>query len=234
MRGLASWTNASGWWRARLLLAVAVAAPVALAGCGGRQSPAVATLAEYSAALERGDYDAAYQMMADEFRRRHSKDEFMRMLKESPAEVRETIARLRGPTRAVAISAELRYGIGDRLRLVEENGRWRIVESPIAFYSQATPRDALRSFIRAYKLQRWDIILDLVPSEYRERMTVDKVRKQFAGADQEAVAVMMSMLEANFDQPIVEKGAEARMPYGGRYEVEFRREAGKWKIQDPD
>ena len=66
------------------------------------------------------------------------------------------------------MSAEFEYGLGDQMRLVQENGRWRVATNPLAFYDQTTPKAALRSFIRAYRLERWDIMLRFVPTQYRD------------------------------------------------------------------
>ena len=41
------------------------------------------------------------------------------------------------------------YGQGERLGLVYENGAWRLGEDPLDLYGQRTPREALRSFVRA-------------------------------------------------------------------------------------
>lgn len=214
---------------------VAVAAVLALAGCPGRAGKGpVAALDAYRDALGRGDYGAAYGMMSESFRAKHSRDDFMRMMKDNPREVKDTAARLSAGQRSVDITAELRYGLGDTLKLVRENGGWRIASNPVAFYSLATPRDALRSFVRAYRLKRWEIMLRLVPKKYAEKMTVEKLRQQFEGDERENIASMMNMLEANIDEPIEDKGNEARMPYGDRYEVQFVREDGQWKIQDLD
>src|SRR5690606_9771044 len=131
-------------------------------------------------------------------------------------------------------TAEFDYGFGDRMSLVREGGTWLITGNPVEFYSQATPREALRSFVRAYRLKGWDMMLRVVPAVSRERMDVDKLRRQFEGASREDIDVMMKMLEANIDEPITDKGDEARMPYGDRYEVKFVREGGLWKIRDID
>jgi hypothetical protein len=149
---------------------------------------------------------------------------------DSKAEVKETTRRLRGNTR-IEMNAEMHFGLGDTLRLVEEGGRWRIASNPVLFYSHASPRDALRSFVRAYKLERWDVMLTFIPDSYREKMTVDTLRKQFADDE---VATMMNMLESNIEADIDDKGNQARMPYGDRFEVAFIREDGLWKIEDLD
>jgi GGDEF domain-containing protein len=202
-------------------------------GCAGAQPGPVAALDDYSAALEARNYDRAYALMSEDIRRRLSKDEFVRLMNENPAEVRQTASRLRERYRELAIKAELRYGVGDELALVLEDGAWRIATNPIAFYLQTTPRDALRSFVRAYRLKRWDVMLKLIPEQYAARMTVDTVKQQFEGPRADEVELMMQQLEANIDAPIKIKGNEARMSYADA-EVTFVREDEAWKIQDPD
>lgn len=205
-----------------------------LAACGSRQSGPVSALDAYGRALEEGHYGKAYALMSESFRAKHSKEEFIRNMKESHREVQETAARLRGRPHKLEISAEFTYGLGDSMRLVQEDGSWRIASNPTQFYSQATPREALRSFIRAYELRRWQTMLRFVPNKYAERMTVEKMRTQFEGPKREEIASRMNMIKANLDEPITEKGNNARMQYGDRYEVQFVREDSRWKIKDID
>jgi hypothetical protein len=207
---------------------------VAVAACGSRQGGPASTLERYSQALDKNQYGAAYEMMSESFRAKHSKEDFIRMMKDNKREARETAARLRGPGGKLEVSAEFTYGFGDSMRLVQEGGRWRIASNPMEFYSQANPRDALRSFLRAYNLKRWDVMLRFVPNKYAERMTVDKMREQFEGPQREDIAAKMHMIEANLDEPITDRGNEARMPYGDRFEVRFVREDSQWKIKDLD
>jgi hypothetical protein len=211
----------------KLLLLVAVSAAIGCGGAGGNPS---GTLDRYAAALERKDWSAAYDMMSESYRSKVPREEFARMMADSRAEVKETSRRLRG-NRRIEQNAELRFGLGDTVRLINEDGRWRIASNPVLFYSHASPRDALRSFLRAYRLERWDVMLRFIPDSYREKMTVDTLRKQFSDDE---VASMMNMLESNLDAEIDDKGNQARMPYGDRFEVAFVREDGLWKIDDLD
>jgi hypothetical protein len=219
---------------ARLLAAGVLA--VAAFGCGARQPAPISTLHSYSAALRAKDYSAAYDMMSETYQARHSRDEFVRMMKESGAEAGDTAQLLSsGPFEAQEITAEVTFGAGDSMKLVQEHGEWRIASNPLAYYAQSTPREALRSFVRAYKLKRWDVMLRFVPTKWREQMTVEKMREQFDSKDhKDEIERMMNMIEANLGEPITDKGNEARMPYGDRYEVKFVLEDGKWKIQDLD
>ena len=225
--------NRSGMTRLGAALTSAALAAL-LSGCGPRQAGPVSALHDYSAALRAHDYSAAYDLMSEGFQAKHSREDFVRMMKESGPEVAQTAQMLSSQHKSVDVTAEFNFGIGDTMRLVQEDGEWRIASNPMAFYGQGSPREALRSFVRAYSLRRWDVMLRFVPTKYRERMSVAKMRAQFEGDHREELDSMMNMIQANLDQPIVDKGTEARMPYGDRFEVKFVLEDGRWKIQDLD
>lgn len=205
------------------------------AACGGPSTnrPAAAVDA-YAAALAAGDYNRAYDLMSARYRREHTREDFVAMLGQSPTEVRETAARLRAGARRVEVSARLQYGdLGDELLIVEEHGEWRIGGDPLDFYPQDTPAKALRSFLRAVRAQRYDVVLRFVPDEYRRLMTADQVKRQFEGKEAVPTLEALRLLAASLDNPIEQQGDSARMPFGERYEVKFKREDGDWKIEDP-
>ena len=204
-------------------------------GAGGPRAAPTGTLDRYASALKARNYDAAYDLMSSGFRAQVSKDEFVRMMRDNPREVSDTASRLTGKKSRIEVTAELTYGLGDTLHLVHESGAWRIAENPLAFYDQSTPRAALRSFLRAYRLERWDVMLRFVPKAYAELMNADKMKTQFAGQERkEEMSQLMNMLEANLDEPIDEQGNEARMRYGAGFEVKFVREDGRWRLRDLD
>lgn len=213
---------------------VALALIGAAAACGGPRSAPSGTLDRYASALKAKNYDDAYDLMSSSFRAQVSKEEFVRMMRDNPREVSDTASRLTGKKSRIEVTAELTYGLGDTMFLVHEGGAWRIAENPLAYYDQATPRDCLRSFLRAYRLERWNVMLRFVPKAYAELMTVDKMKAQFVGERRDEMAQLMNTLEANLDEPIDEGGNEARMRYGAGYEVKFLREDGRWKIRDLD
>jgi hypothetical protein len=203
-----------------------------IAACSGGGGPSGA-LDSYSRALRRREFGQAYEMMSSAFRAKVSKDDFIQMMRENPREVAETAERL-GGRGSLEVSAELRYGLGDTMRLVQEDGRWKLAANPLAFYDQTSPRAALRSFLRAYRLGRFDVMLRFVPERYRARMDVEKMKAQFQGPSKDAMEGLIDMLEANVEEPIVERASEARMAYGERFEVKFVREEGLWKLKDLD
>ncbi len=193
------------------------------------------TLDRYGTALKDRDFSAAYDMMSASFRGKVSREDYVRMMRDSGREVAETADRLRGKKGHVEVSAELEYGLGDTMRLVQEGGQWRIATNPLEFYDQSSPKAALRSFIRAYRLERWDLMLRFVPNSYREKMDAKKMQAQFTGPSREQMETLINTLEANVDEPITERGNDARMSYGGdRYQVQWVKEDGAWKLKDLD
>jgi hypothetical protein len=209
-----------------LVLAVAVACSH---GTGPNQ-----TLDKYGLALKNHDFSVAYDLMSSSFRGKVSRDDFVRTMRDNGREVNETADRLRGKAGSLEVSAEFEYGLGDTMRLIQEGGQWKIATNPLGFYDQSTPQAALRSFIRAYRLERWDVMLRFVPNSYREKMDAKKMQAQFTGPSREQMENLLNMLEANVDEAIIERGNDARMSYGDRYTVQFLKEDGVWKLKDLD
>ncbi len=206
---------------------------VAASACGGNKGPSQ-SLDKYGRALKNHDFGSAYDLMSSGFRGKVSREDYVRMMRDNPREVDETADRLRGKRGSMEVSAEFEYGLGDTMRLVQEDGRWKISTNPLGFYDQTSPKAALRSFIRAYRLERWDVMLRFVPNSYREKMDAAKMKAQFTGPSREQMENLMNTLEANNDEPIIERGNDARMSYGDRYTVQFVKEDSAWKLKDLD
>jgi len=145
-----------------LLLLLAV---VAL-GCGSsaivQQGPSD-TLRSYSEALREGRVVDAYRLLSDDARRSMSLDAFRRAVKENPEEIKEIARAISRPASDPVVSATVAMPNGDELLLVYENGKWRVDAAAIDLYGQATPRQALAGFLRAYERKRYDVILRYVP-----------------------------------------------------------------------
>ena len=77
-------------------------------------------------------------------------------------------------------------------------------------------------------------MLRFVPNSYREKMDAAKMKAQFTGPSKEQMENLMNTLEANNDEPIIERGNDARMSYGDRYTVQFVKEDSAWKLKDLD
>ena len=204
------------------------------AGCHRYDGP-TGTLDRYGRALKNHDFNAAYDLMSSSYRGKVTREDYIRTMRENQREVGETASRLNdGKRGSMEVSAEFEYGIGDQMRLVQEGDGWRIASNPLDFYNQSTPQSALRSFVRAYKLQRWDVMLRFVPNAYREKMDAQKMMAQFTGPSKENIETLMNQLENNSEEPVTIHGNEANLRYGDRYEVKFLKEDQVWKLKDLD
>jgi hypothetical protein len=92
-----------------------------------------------------------------------SLDAFRRAAKENPVEIKEISAAVSRPASDPVVTATVNMPNGDELLLVFESGKWRIDATAIDLYSQATPRQALVGFLRAFERKRYDVILRFVP-----------------------------------------------------------------------
>ena len=221
--------------RARLVGA-ALAALVLVVGCGGAspdQTPegAVAALAS---ALRRGDSASAYRLMSRSYRQHVSYDEFVAMLERDRDEVAqsaELLARAAGPAEQ---TASIELGEHERVDMVREGGSWRVSTDVVDFYGQSTPRDALRSFVRAVEHRRYDVVLRLVPAADRTEMTAESLRASWEGEGREEIQRIVASLRAALEHPIEIVGDRATMTYGDHQRVQFVREDGVWRVEDPE
>jgi hypothetical protein len=216
---------------------LAAAILAAAAGCGGStvdQGSPESTVRAFAIALGEKKYEQAYELMSRSYRRRVSLAEFKSRLKQSPDEAVKTSLALSRTRGRADQRATLAYGESEQLNLVREKGKWRIADNVVDFYDQSTPRAALRTFVRAMERQRYDVVLRLVPNADKEGITIDRMREAWSGEGREEVERMLSNLRENLDNPLEQVGQHATMPYGDRYRVQFIREDGVWKIEDPE
>ncbi len=154
-------------WLAVLALLGAACSPSALV----QQGPSD-TLRAYARALEEGRVDDAYRLLSDDAKRSMSLEAFRRAVKESPEEVVEIARALARPASDPLVTATVSLPNGEELLLVYEDGKWRIDAAAIDLYSQATPRQALAGFLRAFERKRYDVLLRYVPDAEREGITL--------------------------------------------------------------
>ncbi len=218
------------------LIALALATAPLAAGCGGAMAGRTpeATTSAFAAALREGRYEDAYGMMSADYRRRVPLDDFRHHLREDPTLARETADSLAHTSGEPEVSAVVPYGDGEQLHMVDESGSWRIASNVADFYDQSTPRAALRSFVRAMQRHRYDVVMRFVPNADKEGMTVARMRQAWQGEQRDEIDRLIANLQAHLDDPIEVVGDRATMPYGERFTVQFVREDGVWKIEDPD
>jgi hypothetical protein len=217
---------------------VAVAWLALAPGCGAHRAPAgpAEALEAFRRALERGDLDAAYALMSDEYRGTTGRAEFERYLRSDPERVPTLLANLRAARPGdAAVTATVPLGVLSEAKLVRgADGAWLLDEGAIKLYDQSTPREALRSFVRALERRRWEVLLRFIPDRYREHMTAAELQAELE-KDPDKLPRLVAALKESIDNEIVISvdRRTAKMRYG-MYEVDFVKEGDLWKIEDPD
>ncbi len=183
-------------------------------------------------ALERGDLGAAYALMSDDYRTNHTLAAFEAQVTANKSEANALRKALAHPLQT-RTHAEIELVNGDRVRLESKAGRWLFVTPVTDFYPQATPREALASFVRSVEGARWDVVLALMPEADRAGLSAETLGKNLTSQHEELERVV-ALLKASLDSPIEEVSDRATMPYGESFTARFVLEDGRWKIEDPE
>jgi hypothetical protein len=205
-----------------------------LTACAHRPEEPAVTMASFGAALARGDLRAAYQLTSAEFQRRTPYAAFAAALTAAGAEAAALGQRLVVEAGAVAPRVAVTLELGEEVPLVLEGGRWRIDGPVYEAWGQATPRAAVQTFVRALDAHRYDIVLRLVPDRYRAGLSADGVRAFWEGEHSGEHQALLARVRAAARGPLTETGDEARLEVAPDRVVRLVREAGQWKIEDPD
>ena len=226
---------ATTWTRdaARLLLGAWV-----LAGCAGAEPVEASpekTVAKLARALLDGHFEEAYALMSSDYRAQVSFEQFKARLEANPEEAAATADQLARATEPPVVRAVVVYDEQDgRLELERGEEGWLVTTDLTAFYDQSTPRNALKAFVRAMARRRYDVVMRLIPNADKTGITTESMEKAWSGEGREEAERLIHNLQAHIDAPIEIIGERATMPYGDRMRVQFVREDGRWKIEDPE
>jgi hypothetical protein len=204
-------------------------------GCSAHRKPQdpSAVLTEFRAALSAGDSRRAYQLLSADLRRSLSQADFDAQWKHNPQEL-AGLERALGSLGAPEVSARVALLGTDQVVRLERDaeGAFRIASPLTRFYSQATPRDALRSFVLAVENARWDAVLSLMPERDRSGLDAATLGKHLS-ARREELTRLVALLKTAQEAPIEIVGDRATMPYGESFTARFLLESDGWKIEDP-
>ncbi|MDB4988337.1 MAG: hypothetical protein JWN04_3515 [Myxococcaceae bacterium] len=190
-----------------------------------------AVLAAYADALARGDSQAAYELLSPGDRQALDLSSYRKLMALDAAEARELAVAMEqaGPAR---VTAHVQLAGGGELTLELAGDSFAVVDPLSRYYGQASPRAALRSFVRAVEHARWDVILALMPAVDSAGVDPTVLRGQLE-ARREELTRMSALLAASLDSPIEVVGDRATMPYGESYTARLIREDAGWKLEDP-
>lgn len=215
-----------------------LALALVLSACAGTRPGPADALTAYTAALREGRFSDAYRLLSSEARRALSYEDFERLARDNPEEVRETVRWLERIDTAAPVRARLDLVNGETITLVEENGQWRLDPEALDFYGQHTPRQAARSFVRALMRRRYDVLLRFVPRRLAQGLSADSLRQAWEqGAEADEVHQMARALHDALEHGRAPEviGDRATFNYGpgNRWTMLLLREDGVWKIEDP-
>lgn len=187
----------------------------------------------YAQALAEGNVREAYELLSDEAKNSMSFEAFERMVRENPEEVQQIVRSLERPSGDPLVTATVTTPDGESLLLVYEDGAWRVDGSAIDLYSQATPRQAVASFIRAFENKRYDVLMRFVPEAMREGLDEKKLKSAWEGEQRAEIERLVQALKAALPTARVEMlGDRATMAYGAGGTVELVEERGVWKVEE--
>jgi len=217
----------------RALVAGLSALLVASACATSRPATPEDALSAYARALRNGQAREAYDLLSIEAKKDIPYASFQRILRENPDEAVALGRALSQPAAAPRVTAVVKAPNGEALLLVLEDGAWRVDGSAIDLYGQGTPEVALRSFVRAFKNRRYDVLLRFVPEAEREGLDAKKLESAWAGEEKAELEGLVAAVESSLQAASLEvTGDRATMAFGTGGTVELVRESGLWKVED--
>ncbi len=222
--------------RRALALLLAATSFSALTGCGGvnAQSPR-SVLRAYGESLSAGRAEEAYGLLSKDARQGVTVETYKVTVgrnKEESAELGKLLLR---PTDDPYVTATVPLASGETVTLVLEDGRWKVDGAALDFYSQATPRQAIVGFLRAFSRRRWDVLIKYTPDAHHEGLTEQRLKDAWGEGKPEGTRIaelVEAIRQALPTATIEETGDRATMTYGSAGAVDFVREHGAWKIED--
>lgn len=186
--------------------------------------------------------DAAYARMGEDYRRRCDRDCFARELDKARPELKRALEDVQAGKARVELAAQLPLADGTALSLAQAPppetpaatrdapGAFQLTNNPLEFYPQGTPEQALRSFIRAVRARRYDVLLRFVPALLREQLTREQLSARFEGAKRPELERQLAAAEKHLAEPFIYEGATARLPVGDGREARLVSEDGRWCV----
>lgn len=195
-----------------------------LACCGGtaRRSPGTSVLKEYLEAIEGDDPQAAYRLMDEGYRKRVSKEQYLKRWKTYRKELLEYARRARAALKEKKnkeVTVEAKFKSGQSTTLVWQDGKWRLHEGAGTEIAGSGPKSTLIALVRAVDERDFKAFLKLL-TRGRRRALVREIFKR------------LERLKANLDRPLEKRGTRVRFQYDSRHYIDLVKEDGVWKIYD--
>lgn len=110
---------------------------------------------------------------------------------------------------------------------------WRFASDPTVYFGQSTPREALRSLVRASREQRWDVLLNLAPRRYRMGLSEEDLELAWTeGAQAQSLQEARDRLAERLSGTIRADAHQAILDLGDGEFARLEREKDRWVVVD--
>ncbi len=189
-------------------------------GCAARPVPdPKEAVAEYRAALERGDAARLHGLLSAEARAELTQDEVRALLQESKAELAARSKALSQPSAQTRTVARVRYPDGEWATLDMEQGVFRLRSAAALPAGARTPAEALAELRRALSRRSYPALVRVLSAESR-------------GGLEEQLSSLVLALEQPDALDIQADGDRATVNTPGGHRIELVREDGVWRVRD--
>ena len=196
-----------------------------VAGCGGQARSLVRSSGDLGKAVRRADRE---KIDAGVLPATRSRVDYERLLEDS-----ETWgARLSRPTGARP-EALLYLANDDVVEVIWTDAGWRFATDPTVYFGQATPREALRSLVRASREGRWDVMINLAPRRYRMGLSEQDLAAAWTeGPQAQALREARDRLAERLSGTIRADAHQAILDLGDGEFARLEREKDRWVVVD--
>lgn len=196
-----------------------------LGGCGGHARALVRSSGDLGKSVRRGDTTKIDEAVLPATRSRVDYEALL----EDTSGWGERLAR---PTGARP-EALLYLATDEVVEAVWTDKGWRFASDPTQYFGQSTPREALRSLVRASREARWDVMLDLAPRRYRMGLsTQDLAAAWTEGPQAQALNDARDRLASRLAGTIRADAHQAILDLGDGEFARLEREKDRWVIVD--
>lgn len=208
---------------------IALVIVLQVAACGRRESRELARAGDDTAkAVRRGDARAVSERVVVGAR---NLVDYQAILRDKA--IRSAWSRHLSKPSAVRPTATVFVAADQPAEAVWTGQAWAFAEDPTLVYDQSNPRAALRSLVRASRLQRWDVLLGLAPERYRLGLAEDDLRRAWTeGEYAAALKASRDRLAEHLGDPIVDDAHEAVLELGDGEAAHLEREGTRWVVVD--
>jgi hypothetical protein len=196
-----------------------------VAGCGGQARALVHSSGDLGQSVRRADRE---KIDAGVLPATRSRIDYEQLLAESG----EWSERLSHPTGARP-EALLYLANDDVVEVIWTDKGWRFASDPTVYFGQATPREALRSLVRASREDRWDVMLNLAPRRYRMGLSEQDLETAWTeGPQAQALREARDRLADRLSGTIRADAHQAILDLGDGEFARLEREKDRWVVVD--